>query len=314
MKKKSYFLYLLLAFGLSNCIGVDVIQELEPAQDMSRLEISGLTSGELFTNQTVQLTAAFLDMLGNAASANLSWNSSNPVVATIDGNGTLTTLGLGQTTITAIANQTVRDSVQITVIANPNASLSIQATKSALIPGDTTQFIGIFRDSNGQIQNNVSITWTSSNSAVLSINQNGVATALIAGSAEVTASAQGTNSNPFMVVVQAEPTTAASRSGTFQGLNGYRAEGTATLREVLGSNNLSLEFASNFRTSNGPGLFVYLSNSATSVNGGVELVALKSTSGTQTYEIPNNVSLNSYNFVVIFCRPFRVSFGAAELK
>jgi hypothetical protein len=94
--------------------------------------------------------------------------------------------------------------------------------------------------------------------------------------------------------------------------------GTATIyRMADGKQILRL---SDFRTSNGPDVRVYLVN-ANEVTGEdtvksagfVDLGALKGNMGDQNYEVPATVDLASHRAVSIWCRRFGVNFGAAPL-
>ena len=98
--------------------------------------------------------------------------------------------------------------------------------------------------------------------------------------------------------------------GTNAGTN--NVTGTATL-DNSGSTAV-LTFDSDFQTQYGPGLYVYLSPNANNVNGGVDLGKIKSTSGEQSYNIPSNVNPDDFDHVIIFCQPFRVPFGSANLQ
>ncbi len=69
----------------------------------------------------------------------------------------------------------------------------------------------------------------------------------------------------------------------------------------------------NFRTDNGPDLFVYLSPSKTNTQA-ENLGMLRSTSGTFSYTIPANVNLDTHQYVIVWCKRFAVLFGSAELK
>ncbi len=135
------------------------------------------------------------------------------------------------------------------------------------------------------------------------MDEDGLASANNPGQAQITAAYQMVQSAPFEIRVPG-----TERTGAFQGLNGYN---------VLGATRVSddaVMFDSDFVSSSGPGLFVYLSNNASNVNGGVELGALQSTTGAQTYALPQNVEANTYNFVIVYCKPFSVAFGSAELN
>ncbi|MEK6909223.1 MAG: DM13 domain-containing protein [Nanoarchaeota archaeon] len=69
----------------------------------------------------------------------------------------------------------------------------------------------------------------------------------------------------------------------------------------------------NLETVNGPDLFIYL---ATDVNSDdfVNLGKIKATKGNVNYEILNDVDLEKYDTVLIWCDAFNVLFSYAELK
>ncbi len=70
----------------------------------------------------------------------------------------------------------------------------------------------------------------------------------------------------------------------------------------------------NFKSTNGPDLYVYLSKDPRSIGkGSIELGRLKGNIGNQNYHIPENVNLNEYKNVLIWCKQFSVLFGYAEL-
>jgi len=104
-----------------------------------------------------------------------------------------------------------------------------------------------------------------------------------------------------------------SYAGTFIGVGDgiHDAQGDAyTIPLEDGSNVLRLE---NFQSTNGPDLFVYL---ATDDNASefINLGDLKANKGNQNYEIPDDVDLEKYNKVLIWCKSFGVLFGSAELS
>jgi hypothetical protein len=98
-------------------------------------------------------------------------------------------------------------------------------------------------------------------------------------------------------------------SGTFQG-NGYEVEGTALLLEMDGKHIVRLE---NFKTENGPGLYVYLSADL-EASDFVDLGTLKGIEGDMNYDVPAGTDVDTYNNVLIWCEPFGVLFGHAALE
>jgi len=104
----------------------------------------------------------------------------------------------------------------------------------------------------------------------------------------------------------------AALEGSFRGL-AHPTEGTAAVVEQGGELVLTL---SDFRTDPGPDLFVYVvpgSSSGDDVDGGARLGRLKGNIGNQQYAIPAGLDLAGGATVVVWCRAFSVSFGAAEL-
>jgi hypothetical protein len=110
-------------------------------------------------------------------------------------------------------------------------------------------------------------------------------------------------------------TTASSvlRTGSFIGVGDgiHNAEGTAKVIPLEdGTNILRLE---DLRVTNGPDLYVYLSpdKAASDI---VNVGKLKANNGNQNYDIPKGTDLSKYDTVLIWCRPFSVLFGSAELN
>ena len=68
----------------------------------------------------------------------------------------------------------------------------------------------------------------------------------------------------------------------------------------------------NFKSANGPALHVYLSTDR-SDNDYIDLGSLRATQGNQNYEISGDIDLEKYDNVLVWCQPFRVLFGHAEL-
>jgi hypothetical protein len=102
------------------------------------------------------------------------------------------------------------------------------------------------------------------------------------------------------------------RTGSFVGVGDgiHNAEGIAKVIPLQDrSNILRLE---NLRVTNGPDLYVYIATDK-SASDFVSLGKLKANNGNQNYDIPSETDLTKYDTVLIWCRPFSVLFGSAEL-
>jgi hypothetical protein len=122
----------------------------------------------------------------------------------------------------------------------------------------------------------------------------------------------------------ASPMTAGSAAptgvlatGSFHSV-AHKSMGTAAIHRLADGRRI-LRFT-NFETSNGPDVRVYLvaaadaSDSASvSQAGFVELGELKGNIGDQNYELPASVDLARYRAVTIWCKRFSVNFATAPL-
>ena len=91
---------------------------------------------------------------------------------------------------------------------------------------------------------------------------------------------------------------------------GHTVSGTVKVYDDAGKKVVVLD---PFSSQNGPDLKVYLStdqNATLYIN----LGALKSTSGKQSYDVTGTPDLDQYKYVLIWCQDFSVLFGKAELQ
>jgi hypothetical protein len=107
-------------------------------------------------------------------------------------------------------------------------------------------------------------------------------------------------------------------TGSFVSRNRYTVTGTATTYELEdGQRILRLE---DFESTNGPDLFVYLTAAGSADEDAaldadfIDLGVLTGNIGNQNYAIPDEVDLDRYTSVVIWCRRFTTSFGVADLS
>lgn len=98
----------------------------------------------------------------------------------------------------------------------------------------------------------------------------------------------------------------------------HPTKGTASIITEKGKKYI--QFDNQFRSDNGPDLFVILHKDDTLPITGIKeadyvsIAALKSTNGAQKYEIPENVDVSNFKSVAIWCREFNATFGYAVLK
>lgn len=104
-----------------------------------------------------------------------------------------------------------------------------------------------------------------------------------------------------------------SLSGVFQKVDSvHKGSGTATITESGGKP--VIVFSKDFKVTTGPDLLVYLSpnESANPLGEFVSLGKLKSNSGAQAYNLPDNYK--DFKSVTVWCRAFGVKFTYANLE
>jgi hypothetical protein len=113
----------------------------------------------------------------------------------------------------------------------------------------------------------------------------------------------------------ADPCAAAGTgTGSFVAVSSDTVGGVTIVEE---NGKRYLEFDESFSTDDGPDLFVLLHKESTPQSYGsekfVNLGDLQSISGSQRYEIPEDVSIDEFKSAVIWCRQFNVTFGFAAI-
>lgn len=127
------------------------------------------------------------------------WSSSNPSVATVDENGTVTALAEGTAHITAQAGDIPAGcTVVVTSQLVPVSSISLNQTNLTLQPGGSYSLIAIVEPWNASI-----VSWSSSNPNVATVDEAGNVTAVAVGNTVITAQA-GDKSTSCTVVVSTD--------------------------------------------------------------------------------------------------------------
>ena len=120
------------------------------------------------------------------ATTTLTWRSSDTSVATIDTNGELTCIGLGSTIITCTAHNGV--SAQCVVTVNPVlvSGITLNETEAELTVGEKLQMEATIAPDNATDK---SVTWSSTNEAVVVVSESGQVTAVGSGTCQIKATA-----------------------------------------------------------------------------------------------------------------------------
>ena len=152
--------------------------------------------------ETLQLTATVLDQNGQPiASAPVSWAIDDNSVATVDAGGLVTAVQNGSATVSATSSS-ASGTASVTV-AQRLASIDVSPAADTLFAvGDSLQLTAEPFDANGNPVQDATITWSSEDDAVATVDSNGLVTAAGNGTANITAAAGGASGTAAVTVSQ----------------------------------------------------------------------------------------------------------------
>ncbi|URZ06121.1 Ig-like domain-containing protein [Clostridium felsineum] len=158
--------------------------------DPSATVATGITLDNTSLNMNVgdinTLTAAVTP--DNATNKTLTWTSSDPSTAFVSNTGKIKALKPGKVTITAatIDGSNLKASCEVTINKMAN-SITLNKDVDDLLVGETDKLISLVSPDDATVKD---VIWTSSDPAVISVDNNGNITALKSGNALIKATVQ----------------------------------------------------------------------------------------------------------------------------
>ena len=141
------------------------------------------SSAELKVGATQQLS---FEVSPSTAKQAVLWESSDESVATVDANGLVTAIAKGNTTITAthVDDSNVAGTCQITVLESPQpTSVAVAPTTLALKVGETGELTATVLPADAE----QSVTWTSADTSIATVDAHGKVTAVAVGTVKIVA-------------------------------------------------------------------------------------------------------------------------------
>lgn len=184
---------------------LEVAQTLNASQTSVNNALNALPETAVIWPQSVVLSSSSLSFYDNDTPEVLSaviypeessftkivWSSSDPNVADVDSNGKVTPYKAGQTTITAIAQNGISDSCTVTVSPRPFTSISLDKMSLSMEAGNTYQLQVSGQPSNATEE--LQLEWSSSDTDVAVVSENGMVTAIGKETANITATKKDTD-------------------------------------------------------------------------------------------------------------------------
>lgn len=199
----------------------------------------GSASGSI--GQSAQFTAIARNSSGTVLTGRtVTWASGNSAVVSVSTSGYATAIGGGSTTVNATIGG-VTGRATVTVTGTPAVTVgSVTVTPGTLSGnvGDTAKLAASVKDAAGAVITSVPVSWSSSNSAVATVDSTGAVTAVASGSADVIATAGGKSGKATVTVAGAPAVTVGSVTvtpGSASGNVGDAAQFTATVKDAAGA-------------------------------------------------------------------------------
>jgi len=216
-------------------------------------------------------------------------------------------LGLGLTSCIQddIIDDLVTESLQIT---NPIDTLAF---------GESYQLETRFTNNIGQTET-PTLQWWSSDETILSVTNTGLLNGVAKGSAQIFV-ALASNDLPDLIdtlsIVVDEETSivdTGGRSGSIQTTSSYVLTGDFTVTQE--GTSLRIDFKDNYEASRAlPGLYLYLTNNPSSISGALEVAKVATFDGAHSYVI-ENLNIQEFDYLLYFCKPFRVKVGDGTIN
>ena len=185
----------------AGCGGDDTIEPSPPVP--TTITISPEAATLVSLEETVQLTATVHDQNGQVMTVPVAWASLDPSVATVGSDGRVTAARNGMASITASAGAAT-GTAAMTVEQRP-AEVRITPRADTLVAIEDTLTLSVaVLDANGHPVANAVAIWASGDESVVTVDADGLVTAVGPGAASVTATA-GEASGSATVSVEQRP-------------------------------------------------------------------------------------------------------------
>ncbi|MDD9948190.1 MAG: Ig-like domain-containing protein [candidate division Zixibacteria bacterium] len=157
----------------------------------ARITITPASNEFTALGQTVQLSATVFDSNNQRITdATVSWSSSDPAVVTVSAQGMITSVKNGTARITAsVGGISASAEIVVSQVAFKVTIVPPSALLTAI--GQTLELTAVVHDFNGQIVEDAVATWHSDKPDVVTVDDEGMITAVKNGTAAITATVSG---------------------------------------------------------------------------------------------------------------------------
>ena len=172
------------------------------AQALSTIATNPASATLVAIGETLQLSTMVKDAQDQIITgATVGWSSNNPAVAEVNSSGLVTARTNGTATITATSGS--RTTTAIILVIQLPATITITPSSATLTAiGETVQLSTTVKDAKQQTVTDATISWSSGNPSVATVNTQGLVTARGNGTAIITVTLGGRTATAAITVVQ----------------------------------------------------------------------------------------------------------------
>jgi uncharacterized protein YjdB len=190
------------------------------------------TTLSLDSTKTAYLSANITP--SNATNKSVTWSTSNASVATVDSNGKVTPVSVGTANITVTTSDGAKTATCAVTVFVASTSLTLDRTRLSLTKGASATINATINPSN---TTNKTVTWSSSDPTIATVDSTGKVTAIKGGRCVITAKTNDTGLyNSCLVLSDAHVLTATTMASTQTGDwvedDSVTYNGTASLRSA----------------------------------------------------------------------------------
>jgi trimeric autotransporter adhesin len=171
---------------------------------------------------------------GATGNPSIFWSSEDTTIATVSGSGVVTGVAVGTAHIAASSGG--KSGIATVVVRPPGvASVQLAPTSAVITVGGVIHLQAKALDASGNELAGRTITWTSSNDAVATVDNTGLVTGVATGADTITATSEGKSATAGIAVSSAVPASIAVAPTSVTVTAGQTSQLTATVKDANGS-------------------------------------------------------------------------------
>ena len=171
---------------------------------------------------------------GAGGNPSIFWSSENTAIATVSGTGVVTGVAVGTAHIAASSGG--KSGITTIVVIPPGvASVRVTPPSAAIKVGETVHLVADPLEGNGNALEGRTVTWSSDNEAVATVDNSGVVTGVSSGAATITATSEGKSGTSGIAVGAAVAASIVVAPPSITVTAGQTSQLTATVKDANGS-------------------------------------------------------------------------------